>query len=162
MDDICPICFIQINTNSIQLSVCYHTFCIECIKRWIDTPNYTCPCCRSKIATRDFVQLDIEYVEEKNREVMYKIKRLNEEYRIDILKYKTDIKNIENELYNIMNLYNRNEIDMRDYERKKYDLLDKIKYRKFIHGHTLEFYDMEMGDLRGDILSPSTPSGLTL
>ena len=75
MDDICPICFIHINTNSIQLSVCHHTFCVKCIKRWIDTPNYRCSCCRSKIAIKDFVQLDIEYVEEKNREVMYKIKR---------------------------------------------------------------------------------------
>ena len=161
MDDTCtcPICFIHIN-NSIKLTLCNHTFCVECIKKWIDTPNYTCPCCRSNIATKDFNILNIEYIScEKKRKIMYKIKRLNEEYRIDILKYKTDIKNIENELYTIMKLYNKNEIDMKNYEKRKYDLLDKMKYRKFIHGHTLEFYDMEMSDLQGDILSPSTPSG---
>ena len=55
MDDTCtcPICFIHIN-NSIKLTLCNHTFCVECIKKWIDTPNYTCPCCRSNIATKDF------------------------------------------------------------------------------------------------------------
>ena len=114
MDDTCPICFIHIN-NSIKLTLCNHTFCVECIKKWIDTPNYTCPCCRSKISSKDFITLDIEYIAcEKNREVMY----------------------------------NKNEIDMREYEKKRYDLIDKMKYRKFIHGHTLEFYDMEMNDLR--------------
>ena len=46
--DACPICLEELNCESIgQCSICDKTFHPECIIKWIETTNKTCPHCRA-------------------------------------------------------------------------------------------------------------------
>ena len=46
--EICPIC-LQYKTNPIILSNCKHSFCINCIYKWLKIKAY-CPMCKTFIS----------------------------------------------------------------------------------------------------------------
>lgn len=54
-DDICPICYCNINNANYMKSNCHHVFCIECIYQLCETKkvcyknNLNCPMCREQI-----------------------------------------------------------------------------------------------------------------
>lgn len=42
----CPICYEVLDKAT--TTTCKHTFCLECLRHWLQTAN-TCPCCRAKL-----------------------------------------------------------------------------------------------------------------
>lgn len=46
--DECPVCLDTIKDN-LDLSSCMHSFCLKCIKLWIDSGHTRCPYCRTII-----------------------------------------------------------------------------------------------------------------
>ena len=49
---ICPICE-SVLENPLQIIECEHVFCSDCITKWIQTGNQTCPCDRKTIQKDD-------------------------------------------------------------------------------------------------------------
>jgi hypothetical protein len=54
--DTCPICYE--NPCAIQTN-CNHSFCTNCITKWINTDHSQCPCCREDISDAVFYQLQL-------------------------------------------------------------------------------------------------------
>jgi len=46
---LCPICMDEITEEGKCITECNHQFCKECIHRWFDRGNVTCPSCRREI-----------------------------------------------------------------------------------------------------------------
>ena len=72
----CSICMNDIKDKYI-LNNCGHSFCRECINKWVSIYNNKCPLCRNDIHIKDIEQFKINiydiYPELKNEKIIQKI-----------------------------------------------------------------------------------------
>lgn len=45
----CPICFNNISNQELCTTSCNHSYCYDCLKKWLDKNKKTCPNCRKEI-----------------------------------------------------------------------------------------------------------------
>ena len=47
LDNICPVCYIHINSSENMTFGCHHNCCRSCVASWFRTNNISCPLCRA-------------------------------------------------------------------------------------------------------------------
>ncbi len=45
----CIVCFNSINEEEMCITNCEHKYCLDCLKKWFDRGNISCPFCRQDI-----------------------------------------------------------------------------------------------------------------
>ena len=45
----CAICYESFNGDTLCYTNCFHPFCKNCLHKWLETGNITCPTCRMNI-----------------------------------------------------------------------------------------------------------------
>jgi hypothetical protein len=53
----CSICYL-VMTNPIEIELCSHSFCDECLKKFINSVNHTpsCPLCKNKFNEKNLIE----------------------------------------------------------------------------------------------------------
>ena len=45
----CAICYESFNDDTLCYTNCFHPFCKNCLHKWLETGNITCPTCRMNV-----------------------------------------------------------------------------------------------------------------
>ena len=130
MDDLCIICFDDINSEEIikKLS-CGHKFHNKCISQWINIKNY-CPYCRNVVAitgTRLEKQIIKRFTELSNSRRLYILKLINgQKYQHNGMVF--DIDDIYEYVYRVMisthhDLYEDYKKRIKEYKKHYFDVI---------------------------------------
>lgn len=76
----CPICFDNMTQRSNYKLGCGHQMHSECLRKWLEKGNQTCPLCRATLSTHDVTSINPRALQYENKSITVSVHQLSAEH----------------------------------------------------------------------------------
>lgn len=76
----CPICFENMTQRSNYKLECTHQMHIDCLRKWLEKGNQTCPLCRASLSAHDLAIINPRFLHTENKSITVSVHQLSAEH----------------------------------------------------------------------------------